>query len=348
MTFNSTIQSLAVKMPSTHYPNTVPPYSEIPNIPKNWWRFWGIKGRYLIDRAKGETAEKLAVEACSEAISLAGINPTQIDAILCNSTCLSGWSEQESKAFPRFANQIKQRLGCTNALAIDVEQECITFLVSLQIAHNYIKAGIYKNILVCSAEYISGVLDFSDLSSTTFGDGTAAAIVSATSQESDLLSSSYLSNADFYDLALLKWKNPENKSAAELTAQDYWSYFTLKKDAPEEMQKFVPTGVPHVINQALEKASVNSSDIDYYVFHQPSKILVNLWANALGVDDDKFMLTLEHYGCMVSVSMPVTLFEAVKQGKIKAGNTIVIGGAATGWGFGAQVWKLGDIKISMN
>jgi 3-oxoacyl-[acyl-carrier-protein] synthase-3 len=338
------IKSLSTAMPKNHVTNDVPPYSLLPNLPPNWWRFWGIKGRYLINRDAGETAESLAVRACNSAIKNSGLVPTDIDLIICNSTCFVGWSEDRNNAFPRLADRMSKVLGCTKALTMDIEQECITFLIAMQIASNYISSGKYKNVLVCSAEYISGVLDFSDKSCSTFGDGAAAAILSSDTDNGKLLSSAYSSNADFYELATVKWQFPENKPNPE--PKDYWSYFTLDNNAPAEMQKFVPTGVPTIVRKALEKTNLTISDIDYFVFHQPSKILVNLWANGLDIDEDKFLLTLEHYGCMVSVSMPVTLAESIKQQKIKSGDTIVIAGAATGWGFGAQIWQIGNVCVA--
>jgi 3-oxoacyl-[acyl-carrier-protein] synthase-3 len=343
---NIAISSLSISMPKKHYSNDEPPYSEISNIPTNWWRFWGIKGRYLLDREEGETALQHAIKASKESIRKAKINLEDVDLVLCNSTCFAGWSEEKNRVFPRFAHRLKEELGIPNALAIDVEQECITFLISVQIASNYIKTGRYKNVLVCSSEYISSVLDFSDLSCSTFGDGTAAAIISADAPTGGLIASSYGSDAEFYDVATVKWKYPQNSSLADQKPEDFWSYFSIDKNAPAEMQKFVPQAVPRVINQALEKANLTSEDIDFYIFHQPSKILVDLWANAMRIDDDKFLLTLNHYGCMVSVSMPVTLYEALKQGKIKPGDKVVIAGAATGWGFGAQIWEVGDIQVN--
>lgn len=343
MSPTASIRSLAIQMPSRHVRNDQEPYASIPDIPSNWWRFWGIKARYLIDREQGETAETLALQAAEKALSQAQLRPQDIDLILCNSTCFAGWSTERTKALPRFAQQLKQRLNCTRALAIDVEQECITFLISLQIATHYIAAGKARHVLVCASEYISGVLDFSDLSSTTFGDGAAVAVVSAGLADTTagrLLASAYASNADFYDLATVQWRYPVN--GPQRSAQ-FWSYFTLDKNAPVEMQKFIPEGVPAVVRQALAKAELHPDDIDFYVFHQPSKILVSLWAHNLGVDEDRFLLTLGEYGCMVSVSMPVTLYEALRQGLIRPGHRVVIAGAATGWGFGAQVWEVGPI-----
>ncbi len=341
---NVSIKSLATAMPKNYVTNDMQPYNSLPDLPPNWWRFWGIKGRYLIDRNAGETAESLANRACSTALKNSQLQPQDIDLIICNSTCFVGWGEDRTRALPRFAHQIAENLGCHNALTMDIEQECITFLIAMQIASNYISTGKYKNILICSAEYISGVLDFSDKSCSTFGDGAAAAILTADDNNGKMLASAYGSNADFYEIATVKWQLPENKKNP--LPEDYWSYFTLDNNAPAEMQKFVPNAVPTIIKKALWKANLTKEDIDYFVFHQPSKILVNLWANGMDIDEDKFLLTLAHYGCMVSVSMPVTLSESIKQGKIKAGNKIVIAGAATGWGFGAQVWEIGNVAIA--
>lgn len=93
------IKSLSTAMPQNHVSNEVPPYSLLPDLPPNWWRFWGIKGRYLINRDAGETAESLAVRACNSAIKNSGLAPEEIDLIICNSTCFVGWGEEGTRHF---------------------------------------------------------------------------------------------------------------------------------------------------------------------------------------------------------------------------------------------------------
>lgn len=344
---NTKIQSLAIQMPKNSIANDEPPYSEIEIISKTWFRFWGVDSRYIIDRKSGETAIELALKASQQAIRLAGLEANDIDLILCNSTCFDGWSEDKTIIYPRLSQAIKIGLNCKNALVLDIDQECLTFLVGMQIANGYLKKGSAKNVLVCASEYISSILDFTDKSSTIFADGAVAAILNKEDKNTGLISSAYKTNAEVYDLAVAQWRNPSYPKKSGLSSEDYGLYFTIEEDTQAKMQKFIPVLVPEVIKEALAKISLTTEDVDFYIFHQTSKTMVDIWANAVGIDYDRYILTVKNYGCLASASTPVTLYEALKQGRVKTGDTVVIAGAAIGWGFGAQVWKIGN-KIEIN
>jgi 3-oxoacyl-[acyl-carrier-protein] synthase-3 len=344
---NTKIQSLAIQMPKNSIANDEPPYSEIEIISKTWFRFWGVDRRFIINRESGETAIELALKASKQAIDLSGLKPENIDLILCNSTCFDGWSEDKTIVYPRLSQAIKTKLNCKNALVLDVDQECLTFLVAMQIANGYLKNGAAKNVLVCASEYISSILDFTDKSSTIFADGAVAAILNKGSNNTGLISSAYKTNAEVYDLAVAQWRNPSNPGKDGLMPKDYGLYFTIEEDTQAKMQKFIPVLVPKVIKEALNKINLTTQDVDFYIFHQTSKTMVDIWANAVGIDYDKYILTVKNYGCLASASTLVTLYEALKQGRVKIGDTVVIAGAAIGWGFGAQVWKIGS-QIEIN
>lgn len=334
-------------MPKNAISNTEPPYSEIEVISSTWFRFWGVDSRHIIDRAAGETAIDLALEASEQAITLAGIQPEDVDLILCNSTCFDGWSQDRTKIYPRLSHEIKAQLNCKNAVVLDVDQECLTFLVAMQIANGYLKTAGFNNVLVCASEYISSILDFTDKSSTIFADGAVAAILSKDTSQTGLLSSAFKTNAEVYDLAVGQWRDPWYPKNGIIKPEEYNIYFTIEEDTQAKMQKFIPVMVPEMVKEALQKINLTTADVDFYIFHQTSKTMVDIWANAVGIDYDKYILTVQNYGCLASASTPVTLYEAIKQGRVKEGDTVVIAGAAIGWGFGAQVWKIGK-QIQIN
>jgi 3-oxoacyl-[acyl-carrier-protein] synthase-3 len=345
---NTIIKSLAVEMPKNSIANTEPPYSEIEVISKTWFRFWGVDSRHIIDRPSGETALELALKASKKAIDLAGVAPEAIDLILCNSTCFDGWSQDATKVYPRLSQALKTTLKCDKAVILDVDQECLTFLVAMQIANGYLKTGGFKNVLVCASEYISSILDFTDKSSTIFADGAVAAVLNTTNDNaSGLISSAFKTNAEVYDLAVAQWREPWYPKDGQAQPEDYGLYFTIEEDTQAQMQKFIPTMVPEMIREALGKIDKTTEDVDFYIFHQTSKTMVDIWANAVGIDYDKYILAIKNYGCLASASTPVTLYEAFKQNRIKEGDVVVIAGAAIGWGFGAQVWKIGK-QIQIN
>lgn len=340
------IKSIAIKHPSKYYTNDMAPYSEIPNVPVYWWRLWGMEGRYLMDRESGETVESLAVEASKEAIELAGKKAEDIDLILGTTCCVSGWSEDPHKIYPGLSPTLKNKLGCKPSCAtVEINQACISFILSLEIAASYVKAGVYKNILICASESFSTQMDFMDSSSTLFADGAAAVLVGEGDEveEEGLLSSVYHSEATHCDLATVQWRYPK-KEFSLCQPGDLRSYFTLKEGAAQKMQTFVPFKVPEMVQQALGKIKLTTEDIEYFIFHQPSQLIVNMWSEGLKVGKDRYMVTVDKHSCLASVSTPLTLYEALKQDKIK--NKIVIAGAATGWGFCAQVWKMNKINFN--
>lgn len=343
-TYAAAIKSVAIEMPQGYCGNDSPPFSEIPNIPKYWWRFWGIKGRYMADRKKGETCAHLAMCAAHTAIAKAGIDVSDIDLILGTTCTIVGWAENETQIFPGMADNLKSKLGCrTDTLAIEVNQACISFLVSMQLASDYIRSGRFKHVLVCTGENYTALADFCDVSSSLFGDGAAAAVIGRAEAGGGLLASAYKSDSTYNDIATLQWRYP-NKDREKVNADQLRPYFTLEESAPEKMQTFVPKNVPKMVREALGKLGLTLTEVDYFIFHQPSAILINLWAQELNIPKDRYLITIGKYSCLGAASIPLTLYEAAKANTIKNGSRIVVAGASIGWGFGAQVWKMETIK----
>ncbi|MBE0833762.1 3-ketoacyl-ACP synthase, partial [Escherichia coli] len=147
--------------------------------------------------------------------------------------------------------------------------------------------------------------------------------------------------ATFYEVATGRWRLPENPTGEAKPRL----YFSLFSDGQNKMASFVPTNVPIAMRRALEKAGLGSDDIDYFVFHQPAPFLVKAWAEGIGARPEQYQLTMGDTGVMISVSIPYTLMTGLREGKIRPGDRIVMAGAATGWGFAAQVWQLGEVLV---
>ncbi|AZA53952.1 3-oxoacyl-ACP synthase III family protein [Chryseobacterium sp. G0201] len=342
MKYNSSIKSIAIGLPETYYTNNMPPFSTIPNLPKNWWRNWGMEGRYMIDKKKGESCSQLAMKASLGAIEKAGLSTQDIDMIIGTTCTITGWSDKDNdKIFPGISEHLKTELKCKHSvMTLEVNQACISFLVALQIASDYIKTGIYKNVLICSAETFTQIADFSLPSASLFGDGAAAVIIGRSKEDGKLVSSHYKSIPTHNEIATLQWRIPLYKTGKEFVRP----YFSLGEDAPSQMQTFVPHNVPEVVFKALAKAEASIVDIDHFIFHQPSRMLIRMWAMGIGIKRDKYTTTVEEYSCLSSASIPMTLYIALKNKKIKPNNKIVLAGAGIGWGFGAQVWHTETIN----
>jgi 3-oxoacyl-[acyl-carrier-protein] synthase-3 len=343
MKIKSSIKSVAISIPQKYCDNNTPPFSEIPNVPKNWERLWGIKGRYMIDKELGESCSVLAKDACEKAIDKAGLSVQDIDLIIATSCTITGWSDKNPEMiFPGLSDYLKTELQCNNAtMTLEVNQTCISFMVALQIASDYVEAGMYKNVLICSSETFTILADFRSSSSTLFGDGSGAVVVGQSKNNGSMLAAYYKSIPTHNEIATLQWRPPLGNT----NKQEIRPYFTLEENGPALMQTFVPQNVPVVALKAIEKANLSVEDIDHFVFHQPSPLLLKMWAMGIGIKNDKYTNTVEKYSCLSSASTPLTLYKALKNGKISPNNTIVIAGASIGWGFGAQVWNVENINF---
>lgn len=349
------LKSLACTLPSKTLPNSHPAFKELADVPAAWFDFWGIRSRQVIDLDKGESELGLACDVAEKAIRQAGVDAASIDMIFANITSpfVSTDGSLASRQFaPRLSGLLKQHLGAGRALNMDIEAECASFMFQMQIASNYIRQGRIKTALVCSTEWMSSLLDYSCKSAITFGDGAAAAVLTAGDVDSpyDLLDAVYRSDGEHFGLATAKWRYPHGLEAAGAQAmqqhpEKFGSYFTLKKQTKDEIARFMPETIPDMVERLLKKTGLRASDIDAMVFHQPAETLVNGWATTLGVPQDRYVVKLADCACLASVSVPIAMYESIRRGIIKPGSLVVLAGAGAGWSFGAQLWRVGPIAI---
>lgn len=344
--YKASIQSIATSFPEKSLSNTQPPFTKIKEISDQWYRFWGVESRHVCDENKNENELALAKKACKSALEKAKKSIQDIDLLLCNSSnpFLTTDGDNRKRMFPRMSGELIKALGGKNILCWDVEVECASFLFQLQIAANFIKQGRYKNVLICSSEYVSSVLDYTSRSSTVFGDGAVAAVLTSDDIGGDWIASSNISISDLYDLATIKWRYPEDLPIESRTPEDFRIYFSLQDNGQEEIAEFIPATLPKMVENVLKKAGLTPNDISCFAFHQPSRVIVDLWANRIGNIEGKYDVTLKTNGCMVSCALPHSFYASLCSGKVKPGDKIVLAGPGTGWGFFAQIWQVGEIK----
>ncbi|MBX3304662.1 MAG: 3-oxoacyl-ACP synthase III family protein [Nitrospira sp.] len=344
------IAALTCELPRTRVGNNDPIFERLGDVPKRWWRFWGINQRGYFQASEGETELSAAETASLRLMNRIKLNPEDIDLIICSSSCPiladDGGLLQTAKTrlYPRLSRVLKERLGLQRALGFDVQVECGGFLLNLNIAASYIRAGLAQQALVVCSEQPSRMLDFTSLASTMFADGCAVALLTPANvdEDDDLLAASQYSNADYYEIATGQWRHEEKDTARKGPIR---MYFTLREGGQSEMQSFVPETVPRVVKQAVKRAALTCQEVDYFVFHQPSPFLVQCWANEIGCSEEKYAISTADTGVMVSVAVPYTLYKALNEGSVTPGKVIVLAGAATGWGFLAQVWRVGQILV---
>lgn len=342
------IAAITCEMPRAHIRNDDALFARLPETPARWWRFWGIDQRGHFSAHNDESEVLAAERACQRILATMGLAPGDIDVLICSSSCPTLTDSagvlpvDGMRLHPRLSRVLRHRLGVTRALAFDTQVECAGFMLNLNIGASYIRNGLAERVLVVCSEYVSQMLDFTSRTCTIFADGCAAALLTRGSEQdhADLIAADQFSNADYYHVATGRFRHEEADSAGEGPIK---AYFTLSADGQADMQEFVPENVPKVVARALAKAALQAADIDFFVFHQPSPILVHSWANGIGIGEEKYMISTRDTGVMVSVAVPHTLWLALGEGRIAPGDTIVLAGAGTGWGFLAQVWNVDAI-----
>ncbi|ARK74451.1 3-ketoacyl-ACP synthase [Burkholderia pseudomallei] len=353
MSYNVRMASLACNLPSRLLRNDDAAFDEVEPIPSEWWQFWGIESRYVIDPHAGESELAMAERTARQALARAGVDAAELDLVLFNITSPFVTAADGARRFaPRLSRTLRERLGARRALDADVEMECASFVLQMQLAANLIKQGRVQRALVCSSERMSAVVDYASKSSTTFGDGAAAAVLVADAHDphgADWLNAVYRSDATHYALATMQWrypKPPADRDDAERQAERFGAYFTLKPEAQEQIARFMPEAIPDIVERLLRKTGLRTDDIDAMVFHQPSEILVRAWAQRLGLAPDQYVIRLADCACLVSAAVPLALYESIRRGVVKPGSQVVIAGAGAGWGFGAQLWRWGETVVT--
>lgn len=302
----------------------------------------GIKERRFADRT-GETTTTMGVEAAKIAIERAGTTPQEIDFIVFATLSPDYY-------FPGCGVLVQRALKMKEVGALDVRNQCSGFIYALSVADQFIRSGMYKNVLVIGSEKHSFGLDFNTRSrnvSVIFGDGAGAVVLQpATGEEQGILSTHL--HSDGASAEILAMFNPgthANHWVAEPVADFdeaelsnmFMSHNMIDKaqnfpvmDGPAVFKKAV-IKFPEVIMEALQANGLKSTDIDMLVPHQANLRISQYVQQKLQLRDDQVYNNIQRYGNTTAASIPIALCEAWQEGKIKEGDLVCL--AAFGSGF---------------
>ncbi|PKA47116.1 3-oxoacyl-[acyl-carrier-protein] synthase III, chloroplastic [Apostasia shenzhenica] len=293
----------------------------------------GIRNRRVL--AGDETLSGLAVMAAREALQMAELGAHDVDlVILCTSTPddLFGGG-----------GKIQRDLGCRNAWAFDITAACSGFIVGLITATRFMKGGGYKNILVLGADALSRYVDWTDRGTCIlFGDAAGAVLVQACSADEDGLLGFDL-HSDGSGQRHLNAMAVEseadvlsNMNGAPVFLPRKTSYACLQMNG-KEVFRFAARCVPQSIETALEEAGLACSSIDWLLLHQANQRIIDAVASRLQVPSEKVISNLANYGNTSAASIPLALDEAVRAGKVKAGDLIAASGFGAGLTWGSAI-----------
>ncbi len=283
----------------------------------------GIQERHFVSEECG--VSDLALEAAKIALKNAEMEADEIDFIIF-ATLSPDYN------FPGSGVLLQNKLGLGKIGALDVRNQCSGFIYGLSVADAYIRAGIYKNILLIGAEVQSTGLDYSDEGrhiAVLFGDGAGAAIIRATDEERGILSTHLHSNgAKALELCLI---NPGSRKIPRYY-DGIWEDGTLYPHMNgREVFKHAVTLFPKVINEALEANNLTVEDINLLVPHQANKRITEAVAQRLKLQPGQCYSNIHKYGNTTAASIPIALYEAIEEGRVNNGDLVIL--AAFGSGF---------------
>lgn len=295
----------------------------------------GIQERRHIVRGE-DTTTTMGVKAAKIAIERSGLSNGDIDFIVFATISPDYY-------FPGPGVELQKELGMKTIGALDIRNQCSGFVYALSVADQFIKTGMYKNILVVASEVQSLGLDMTTRGrgvSVIFGDGAGAAVLSRSNGDSRILSTHLHSEGEHAkELAVLapgmggRWvtdiladNNPDDES--------YYPYMNGQFVFKHAVVRF-----SEVINEGLQANNLKVSDIDMLIPHQANLRISQFIQKKFGLNDDQVFNNIQKYGNTTAASIPIALTEAWEQGKIKKGDTVVL--AAFGSGF---TWASAIIK----
>lgn len=315
---NAYIQSVGVYLPDNIVTND--DLAKFVDTNDEWIRTRsGIRERRIVKDESIRTVD-IAAAAALHALERAGIDPSEVDGIIAGSM----YPDQQ---FPPIACSVQKKIGSGRGFAFDITAACGFIPYAVNTAALMIRAGQAKKVLVIGAEISSRIMDWKDRNTCVlFGDGAGALLISATDDDSRGFVGSALSADGKYDHILY---------LNHLGGPDPY----LRMDG-KAVFKLAVTELAAVAKQALENAGLTSADLDLLVPHQANIRIIESVGERLGLPPEKVVVNVDRFGNTSSASIPIALYEAVEQGRLKPGMLIgfvAIGGGMT-WGCNLLRW----------
>ena len=285
----------------------------------------GISARHYA--AVGQNSSDLGVEAARRALEMAGKTVLDVDMVIVASS-----TPDFQGSFPSTACIVQRKLGMNNnSAAFDVQAVCSGFVYAVATADAFIKAGVHKTVLVVGAEVFSRILNFEDRTTCVlFGDGAGAVVMSA-SEEPGILATRLHADGTHADILSIPG-HPEGGPAAANAG-------FLHMDG-QAVFKLAVTVLEQVATEVLDAAQMAPSDVDWLIPHQANIRIMKSTAKKLGLPIERMVVTVDEHGNTSAASIPLALDIAVRDGRIKPGDNILMEGVGGGFTWGAIVARM--------
>ena len=279
----------------------------------------GIRSRFIA--GDGETTGSLALEAAKRARDPAGVAATEIDLIVLATAT-------PDQTFPSTATKVQAALGLNDCIAFDVHAVCTGFLYALTVADSMIRSGSANKALVIGAETFSRILDWEDRATCVlFGDGAGALVLSAEETDGGILSTKLHADGRHNDLLFVDGGPSTTGTVGKLRMKG------------REVFRHAVVNLAEVLNEVLEGAGLTAADVDWVVPHQANARILDATARKLGLPAEKVVVTVDKHANTSAASVPLAFDTAVKDGRIKRGDVVVLEAMGGGFTWGAAALR---------
>ena len=282
----------------------------------------GIRQRHIA--ADGELTSHLAIKASERALAHAGLKASDLDLIVLATAT-------PDETFPATATRVQAALGMTGGAAFDVQAVCAGFVYGLSVADSLIKTGLATTALVIGAETFSRILDWNDRGTCVlFGDGAGAVVLRAeegkgTSADRGVLANALHSDGRQHDILYVDGGPSSTQTTGFLRMEG------------KEVFKHAVVNMAAVVGEVLAKAGFETKDIDWLVPHQANKRIIDGTGRKLGLPPERVVVTVDRHANTSAASIPLALDAAVKDGRIKKNDLLLLEGIGGGLAWGASL-----------
>jgi 3-oxoacyl-[acyl-carrier-protein] synthase-3 len=279
----------------------------------------GIRSRFLA--GDGETTASLATDAARRALDHAGVEPAEIDLIVLATAT-------PDQTFPSSATKVQAALGIDDCVAFDVHAVCTGFLYALSVADSMLRSGNARRALVIGAETFSRILDWEDRATCVlFGDGAGALVLGAEEGERGILATRLHADGRHNDLLFVDGGPSTTGTVGKLRMKG------------REVFRHAVVNLAAVLNEVLADAGLTSADVDWVVPHQANARILDATAKKLGLSPAKVVVTVDKHANTSAASVPLAFDTAVKDGRIKRGDVVVLEAMGGGFTWGAAALR---------
>jgi 3-oxoacyl-[acyl-carrier-protein] synthase-3 len=279
----------------------------------------GIRSRYIA--ADDETTGSLATEAARRALESAGVDPHDIQLIVLATAT-------PDQTFPSTATKVQAALGINDCIAFDVHAVCTGFLYALSVADSMLRSGNASKALVIGAETFSRILDWEDRATCVlFGDGAGALVLSAEETDTGILSTKLHADGRHNDLLFVDGGPSTTGTVGKLRMKG------------REVFRHAVVNLADVLNEVLAGAGITADEVDWVVPHQANARILDATAKKLGLPPEKVVVTVDQHANTSAASVPLAFDTAVKDGRIRRGDVVVLEAMGGGFTWGAAALR---------